>query len=129
MRLAILAGATMSSLLLSACVVHVNDDRPRRVGRDVSISIRTQPLEAVRAARVEDGRFFVRVNSNGCTDASDFDVHVEVSDDGAVGLGVQRTDADLCKALVPDGVELSWSLADLEVTAPGPFRLLNPLAL
>lgn len=129
MRPAIVAGAAMSSLLLSACVVHVNDDGPRRAGRDVSISIQTRDLEPVRAARVEGGRFFVRVNSNGCTDAGDFDVHVEVSDDGAVGLGVERTQADLCKALVPDGVELSWSLSDLEVTAPGPFRLLNPLAL
>ena len=59
----------------------------------------------------------------------DFAVHIDVADDGAVGLGVEREDPDLCKALVPDGVELSWSLQDLDVTASGPFRLLNPLKL
>ena len=124
----LLAGAVLSPLL-SACVVHVTDDGPRVLERGARVSIQTARLEPVRSARITDGRLYVRVDSNGCTQAEDFAVHVDVSDDGAVGLGVEREDPDLCKALVPDGVELSWSLQDLDATASGPFRLLNPLKL
>lgn len=124
----LLAGAVLSPLL-SACVVHVTDDGPRVLERGARVSIQTAQLEPVRSARIADGRLYVRVDSNGCTDTEDFAVHIDVADSGAVGLGVEREDPDLCKALVPDGVELSWSLQDLDVTAPGPFRLLNPLKL
>ncbi len=124
----LLAGAVLSPLL-SACVVHVTDDGPRVLERGARVSIQTARLEPVRSARIADGRLYVRVDSNGCTDTEDFAVHIDVADSGAVGLGVEREDPDLCKALVPDGVELSWSLQDLDVTASGPFRLLNPLKL
>lgn len=124
----LLAGAVLSPLL-SACVVHVTDDGPRVLERGARVSIQTAQLEPVRSARIADGRLYVRVDSNGCTDTEDFAVHIDVADSGAVGLGVEREDPDLCKALVPDGVELSWSLQDLDVTASGPFRLLNPLKL
>ena len=124
----LLAGAVLPPLL-SACVVHVSDDGPRVLGQGEHVSIQTVQLEPVRSARITDGRLYVRVDSNGCTDAEDFAVHIDVADSGAVGLGVEREDPDLCKALVPDGVELSWSLQDLDVTASGPFRLLNPLKL
>lgn len=124
----LLTGAVLPPLL-SACVVHVSDDGSRVLERGARVSIQAVQLEPVRSARITDGRLYVRVDSNGCTDTEDFAVHVDVADDGAVGLGVEREDPDLCKALVPDGVELSWSLQDLDVTAPGPFRLLNPLKL
>lgn len=124
----LLAGAVLP-LLLSACVVHVADDGPHVLERGASVSIQTVQFEPVRSARIADGRLYVRVESNGCTDTEDFAVHIDASDDGAVGLGVEREDPDLCKALVPDGVELSWSLQALDITAPGPFRLLNPLRL
>ncbi len=124
----LLAGAVLPPLL-SACVVHVSDDGPRVLERGARVSIQTAQLEPVRSARIADGRLYVRVDSNGCTDTEDFAVHIDVADSGAVGLGVEREDPDLCKALVPDGVELSWSLQELDVTASGPFRLLNPLKL
>lgn len=128
-RLRVLMAGAVLPPLLSACVVHVSDDGPRVLERGARVSIQTVQLEPVRSARISQGRLHVRVDSNGCTDVEDFAVHVDVSDDGEVGLGVEREDQDLCKALVPDGVELSWSLQDLDVTAPGPFRLLNPLKL
>lgn len=129
MRLRVLlAGAAMLPLL-SACVVHVSDDGPSPMDWGQHISIETADLEPVRAARVADGRFYARVDSNGCTDAEDFAVHLDEADDGSVWLGLERTDKDMCKALVPDGVELSWSLQELGVTRPGPYRLLNPLKL
>lgn len=124
----VLAGAALLPLL-SACVVHVSDDGPGQMDFGQRISIETVDLEPVRAARVSDGRFHVRVDSNGCTDAGDFAVHLDEADDGSTGLGLERTEKDLCKALAPDGVELSWSLQELGVTGPGPYRLLNPLRL
>lgn len=129
MRLRVVLAGVALLPLLSACVVHVTDDGPQVLGRNEHVSIETTQLEPVHAARVADGRFYVRVDSNGCTDAGDFDVHVDEGDDGSVGLGVERTDKDFCKALVPDGVELSWTLEELGVTARGPYRLLNPLKL
>lgn len=129
MRLRPLVAGAALPLLLSACVVHVDDDGPRPMDWSRNISIETTELEPVRSARIADGRFRVRVDSNGCTDTEDFAVHVELSENGAVGLGLERTEEDHCKALVPDGVELSWSLRELGVNAPGPFRLLNPLKL
>lgn len=128
-RLALLILGAALPPLLSACVVHVNDSPSNRMDFGQRISIETVELEPVRAARIVDGRFHVRVDSNGCTEAESFAVHLDEADDGAVGLGLERTRPDLCKALVADGVELSWSLAELGVTGAGPYRLLNPLKL
>ena len=129
MRLRVMLAGAALPLLLSACVVHVSDEDDGRMDFGRRISIETVDMEPVRAARVADGRFYVRVDSSGCTDAADFAVHLDEADDGSVGLGLERTEKDLCKALVPEGVELSWSLGELGVTGSGPYRLLNPLKL
>ena len=129
MRLRLLLAGAALPLLLSACVVHVSDEDEGRMDFGRRISIETVDLEPVRAARVADGRLYVRVDSNGCTEAGDFALHLDEGDDGSAGLGVERTDRDLCKALVPEGIELSWSLRELGVAGTGPYRLLNPLKL
>jgi hypothetical protein len=99
--------------------------------RDVMVSFSDDPgpaPEAIRSARIDNGRLVVRVDSNGCTDAADFAVDVASAEDWTEATLV-RTAPDLCKALVPDGVEVSWSLESLGVAAGGQVRVMNPTKL
>lgn len=123
-----LLAAALCAPLLSACVIYADD----AADRDVMVRINRSadaPLETVRAARIDGGRLTVRVESNGCTDAADFAVEVTAGDDGWTDLALRRTDPDLCKALVPDGVEVSWTFEDLGLEVGAKARLVNPTRL
>lgn len=121
-----LVAAALAAPLLSGCVIYANEGGER----DVSVRFdgAATSLEAVRSARIENGRLVVRVDSNGCTDGADFAVELASAEDWTEATLV-RTDPDLCKALVPDGVEVSWSLDDLGVAPGAPVRLMNPTKL
>lgn len=124
-----LLAAALAAPLLSGCVIYADDSSEK----DVVVSWsgdRTAPaLEAVRTARIADGRLTVRVESNGCTDASHFAVDLTPADDGWTDIVLRRNAEDLCKALVPDGVEVSWSLTELGLEPGTPARLVNPTRL
>ncbi|WP_428059996.1 hypothetical protein [Brevundimonas sp.] len=118
-----LAAAVLAAPLLSACVIYDSS-----AGENVSVNVSRNdapPAEAIREARFADGALVVRVDSNGCTQASDFEV--AVADNNPVEITLRRTKQDLCKALVPNGVELRWTYADLGLDAGTPARILNPL--
>ena len=118
-----LAVAGLAAPLLSACVIYDSS-----AGENVSVNVSRNdapPAEAIREARFADGALVVRVDSNGCTQASDFEVLV--SDGSPVEITLRRTKPDLCKALAPDGVELRWSYADLGLEPGTPARIMNPL--
>jgi len=109
--------------LLSACVIYDSD-----AGENVSVNVTRNdapPAEAIREARFMDGALVARVDSNGCTQASDFEV--SVADNTPTEITLRRTKPDLCKALLPDGVELRWTYADLGLEPGAPARILNPL--
>lgn len=117
------AAAVLAAPLLSACVIYDSS-----AGENVSVNVSRNdapPAEAIREARFADGALVVRVDSNGCTQASDFEV--AVADNNPVEITLRRTKQDLCKALVPNGVELRWTYADLGLDAGTPARILNPL--
>ncbi|WEK38506.1 MAG: hypothetical protein P0Y50_08045 [Candidatus Brevundimonas colombiensis] len=118
-----LAAAVLAAPLLSACVIYDST-----AGENVSVNVTRNdapPAEAIREARFADGALVVRVDSNGCTQASDFEV--AVADNNPVEITLRRTSPDLCKALVPNGVELRWTYVDLGLDAGTPARILNPL--
>ncbi|WP_292089467.1 hypothetical protein [Brevundimonas sp.] len=118
-----LAVAVLATPLLSACVIYDSD-----AGEKVAVNLgrNDAPVgEAIRQARFIDGALVARVDSNGCTQASDFEVLV--SDGSPVEITLRRTKPDLCKALAPDGVELRWSYADLGLEPGTPARIMNPL--
>ncbi len=52
--------------------------------------------------------------SNGCTDRSYYDVDVD-RDDGAYEVSFERVRADHCRALLRDGVQLTWSFSELGI--------------
>mgnify|MGYP003575302947 CR=1 FL=1 len=120
--------AALAAPLLSGCVIYSNEGGER----DVVVNWGDQgkpALEAVRSARIADGRLTVRVDSNGCTDSTHFAVDLTPVDDGVTNVALRRTAEDQCKALIADGVEVSWSLSELGVTPGTPTRLLNPTKL
>ena len=119
----VLAAAALAAPLLSACVIYDSD-----AGENVSVNVLRDdapPAEAIREARFVDGALVVRVDSNGCTQASDFEVSVD--DHSPAKITLRRLKPDMCKALVPDGVDLRWTYADLGLEPGTPARILNPL--
>ncbi|MBA4808208.1 hypothetical protein [Brevundimonas sp.] len=121
--LKVLAVAALAAPLMSACVIYDSTG-----GENVSVNVTRSdapPAEAIREARFADGGLVVRVDSNGCTQASDFEI--AVADNTPTEITLRRTKPDLCKALVPDGVELRWTYADLGLEPGAPARILNPL--
>lgn len=84
-------------------------------------------LETLSAARFENGSLVVRVGSNGCTSVSDFAVSVTGGD--PTEISIKREKPDLCRAIVPEGVELRWTYAELGLTAGVAARIMNPVVL
>lgn len=124
-----LIAAALCAPLLSGCVIYSNEGGEKDVVVNWSQDRVTPPLEAVRSARIADGRLTVRVDSNGCTDTTHFAVDLTPVDDGVTNIALRRNAEDLCKALVPDGVEVSWTLSELGIEPGTPTRLLNPTKL
>lgn len=125
----VLVAAALAAPLLSGCVIYANESGESDVVVNWSRDSAAPPLEAVRSARIADGRLTVRVDSNGCTDVTHFAVDLTPVDDGVTNIALRRTAEDHCKALVPDGTEVSWSLGELGLEPGAPARLLNPTKL
>lgn len=122
-----LIAAALVAPLLSACVIYSNEGADKDV--IVRVGDAAAPLETVRSARFDGDRLVVRVNSNGCTETADFAVDLTPGDDGWTDVVLRRTEADLCKALVPDGTEVSWTFTELGLEPGAQARLINPTRL
>lgn len=111
---------------LTGCVIYGGEGGENVVVQVADITPRPA-AETLRAVRFEDGAMVARVDSNGCTTAASF--AVELDGDGPVAATLVRREPDLCKALVPDGVELRWSYGDLGLSAGQAVRVINPVRL
>lgn len=119
----LLTAGLLAAPLLAGCVVYSNE-----AGETVRVNmgdVKFATAEPIRSARFEDGALVIRVDSNGCTQASDFEL--AVADGSPADITLKRTREDVCKALVPDGVELRWTYADLGLEPGTPTRIINPL--
>jgi len=124
----LLLAGLVAAPLLSGCVIYSNDSGERETVVNGLNALAQKPLEAVRSARVENDRLIVRVGSNGCTEATNFSFDL-TDQDGFTEIAVRRTTPDLCKALAPEGVELSWSYDLLDLQPGTRLVLLNPQTL
>ena len=124
----LLAVGLVAAPLLSGCVIYSNTGGERETVVNGLNTLAQEPLEAVRSARVENDRLIVRVGSNGCTEATHFSFDL-TEQDGFTEIAVRRTTPDLCKALVPEGVELSWSYDLLDLQSGTRLVLVNPQTL
>lgn len=127
MRLAAVAAAAALLPLLGGCVIYSNEG-----GEKISIvadqgPTRAEALEAVRKVDFDGQRLNVVVGSNGCTETSSFEV--KIKDGDPAELTLTRRTPDLCKALVPEGVTVSWTYAELGLERGQPVRVLNPISL
>ena len=129
-RLIAAAALMATGAALSGCVIYSGSEGENvevRVGDHAAAHTTTTPTEILRAARFDGTALVVRVDSNGCTQASDFSVSVTDGDPAEISL--VRDKPDYCKALVPDGVELRWTYAELGLEAGTTARIENALKL
>ncbi len=123
----ILLAAAVIAPLLSGCVIYANDEGKTEVVRMSDAG--STSLEAVGQPRVDNGRLIVRVGSNGCTSLDSFEVQLTEASDGYTDVVLNRRSPDVCKALVPEGVELAWTFETLGLPSDARLRLLNPQTL
>ncbi|WP_447908955.1 hypothetical protein [Brevundimonas bullata] len=114
--------------LLGGCVIYSNEGG-EKVSVNVSdqIAAKTEALEAVRKVDFDGQRLNVVVGSNGCTEASSFEV--KIKDGDPAELSLTRRTPDLCRALVREGVTVSWTYAELGLESGAAVRVLNPISL
>lgn len=127
MRLAVVVAAAALLPLLGGCVIYSNEG-----GEKISIvadqgTTRAEALEAVRKVDFDGQQLNVVVGSNGCTETSSFEV--KIKDGDPAELTLTRRTPDLCKALVPEGVTVSWTYVELGLEPGQPVRVLNPISL
>ena len=90
-----------------------------------------EPLEPVLAYREDAaGDLVIRVQSNGCTTKDSF--QVDVLGSAAAGwsfdMALTRLHADRCRALLPQGVALTWTKDELGLPPSAEVSLLNPVS-
>lgn len=106
--------------LLGACIViDAGEDSGPKLR--ASAAARNEPIYG---AWFDEAGFNVRIPSNGCTDKDNVRVDVDHYDRG-VEVEVERIRPDHCKALVREGVVLTWSLEELGVDRTASVAVQN----
>lgn len=82
----------------------------------------------VYGASVHPAHVVFQVTSNGCTDRSYFEVDVDHHGSNRYSLELDRIRPDRCRALVPEGVEVSWSFDELGLPRGAAVEIENPVA-
>ncbi len=113
--------------LLGGCVIYSNEGGEKVSVMSDRVAVETETLEAVRKVDFDGQRLNVVVGSNGCTEASSFEV--KIKDGDPAELSLTRRTPDLCKALVREGVTVSWTYAELGLTPGAAVRVMNPISL
>lgn len=128
MRLAAIAAVALLPLL-GGCVIYSNEGGERKVSINAAEQVVVEPevLEAVRKVDFDGQRLNVVVGSNGCTEASSFEV--KIKDGDPTELSLTRRTPDLCRAIVREGVTVSWTYAELGLKSGAAVRVLNPISL
>ncbi|MFN4297488.1 MAG: hypothetical protein ACK4FB_11665 [Brevundimonas sp.] len=119
-------------LMLGGCVIYASDSGETttvRTSSASSVQVQARELESVHAVRFERDSAVVRVTSNGCTDKSDFRVEITDGGDMAGEMTLVRAEPDHCRALVAEGVEVSWTYAELGLERGAALVLANPLVV
>lgn len=113
--------------LLGGCVIYSNEGGEKVSVMSDRVAVETETLEAVRKVDFDGQRLNVVVDSNGCTEASSFEV--KIKDGDPAELSLTRRTPDLCRAIVREGVTVSWTYAELGLTPGAAVRVLNPISL
>jgi hypothetical protein len=87
----------------------------------------TPRAEPVRGVRFGPEILSLRVDSNGCTEKKSFDLRTTPAG-GAVQVTLVRVKPDWCRALVREGVVLTWSLRELGIRSGQKIVVMNDVA-
>lgn len=113
--------------LLGGCVIYSNEGGEKVSVMSDRVAVETETLEAVRKVDFDGQRLNVVVGSNGCTEASSFEI--KIKDGDPAELSLTRRTPDLCRAIVREGVTVSWTYAELGLASGTAVRVLNPISL
>jgi hypothetical protein len=114
--------AAAAALTLAACATQPSYEDP-----PVTYDFGAQ-LTPVLAWRDDGPAVRIRVPSNGCTTKDSFypEVTGAASAGWAFDLGLIRVHPDECRAMMPTGVELSWTKDELGLPDGARLRVINP---
>jgi hypothetical protein len=119
-QLKLTAAALGAASLLSGCIMVDADVRDNDFdGRGPA----TQIYGAEISAR--SNTVTITAPSNGCTERSHFEADVDDEGDNHFDLRFSRVQIDRCKALVPEGKQLTWSYAELGLPADARVTVMN----
>jgi len=110
MKLKVATGLIALSMLGGCIIIDADDD-----GFRADFSTDRYEYGTVYGADVSGASVAFIVSSNGCSDRSFFDFDILDSDDEVFEIGVRRVRQDHCKAVVPEGVEIGWTYAELGI--------------
>lgn len=122
--------AAAAAPLLAGCVVYdstTSDAVSVRMG-PTAAAVAASALEPLGSVRFETGALVVQAQSNGCTSEASFAVHI-ADTEGPAQISLTREAEDLCKALVPNGVELRWTYEELGLKSGETAVVQNPVRL
>lgn len=122
MKLTFLAPALAATALLGGCIIVDADEGDITTGFS-----HDGDLGTVYGATVFNDRVTFRVTSNGCTNESYFDTDVDSRSGNRFAVSIDRTRADNCRARLPEGVEVSYSFAELGLPDGADVTVLNPV--
>lgn len=108
---ALSAAAFIGLSALGGCVIAVDGDGDAyEANWDLD-----REYEILKAADVSGNTVTARVKSNGCTTKEFIDADVRKMNDNRFSVGFHRARPDYCRALLEDGVALTWSFAELGI--------------
>jgi hypothetical protein len=94
-----------------------NDDEV--VGSSLASGVGDGRLEALLGYEAKDDALIIRVKSNGCTDKRSFRVNASAdaadASDSVYRVSLSRVRPDYCKAFLPEGEVLTWTLEELAI--------------
>lgn len=112
-----------AALAASACVVIDADDDDDYI----HTAYKAAPAERLYAASVTGDAVTIRAASSGCTGPESFDVEVDPRGDEAFAVTFERVREDYCRAAMPDGIEITYSLRELGLPPGASVRVTNPI--
>ncbi|MCI4645816.1 MAG: hypothetical protein MRY64_13635 [Hyphomonadaceae bacterium] len=122
MKPAILATLLLAAPALSACVIIETDEDLD----DFTISSdHHTPAGTVYGAMIHRDHIEFLVTSNGCTDETYFEVHVDQHATREASVELDRIKTDPCKALIAEGTRVSWTFEELAIAPGSEVRIVN----
>ena len=126
MRTATIAACAALLPLLGGCVIYSADHGETVTVNTLDQRASGEVLETLSRVSLGGQKLTVVVGSNGCTQTSSFEVHIK--DASPTEISLVRRQPDLCRAIVPEGVTLSWTYEELGLQAGKAVKILNPLS-